>query len=104
MARGGGFPQRHKARPDRGAAPVELGFRRRARRQDITPEGTRAAGARWKTGFWHIARGAGVPIVPFAFDWEHHVIRIMPAIEPADVEPDMRRSRALYAEFHGPHD
>src|SRR3954466_11771357 len=35
----------------------------------ITPEGTRKQVSRWKTGFWHIARGAGIPILPLAFDW-----------------------------------
>jgi 1-acyl-sn-glycerol-3-phosphate acyltransferase len=69
----------------------------------VAPEGTRAPGARWKTGFWHIAHGAGVPIVPFAFDWEHRVVRIMPAMEPTDLESDMRRIQDLYAEFQGRH-
>src|ERR1043165_6611095 len=35
----------------------------------IAPEGTRKRVARWKTGFWHIAKGAEVPILPVAFDW-----------------------------------
>lgn len=29
----------------------------------IPPEGTRSAVTRWKTGFYHIAYGAGVPVV-----------------------------------------
>jgi 1-acyl-sn-glycerol-3-phosphate acyltransferase len=29
----------------------------------ITPEGTRKQVAHWKTGFWHIAKQAGVPLV-----------------------------------------
>ena len=35
----------------------------------IAPEGTRKPVARWRSGFWHIARSAGVPIVPVAFDY-----------------------------------
>ena len=40
----------------------------------ITPEGTRSKVERWKTGFYHIARKADVPIVPCAFDFENRRI------------------------------
>lgn len=35
----------------------------------IAPEGTRKAVPRWKGGFYHIARGAGVPVVPVYLDY-----------------------------------
>ena len=35
----------------------------------ITPEGTRSKVERWKSGFYHIARSADIPIVPVAFDF-----------------------------------
>jgi len=35
----------------------------------ITPEGTRSRRDYWKSGFYHIALGANVPIVPVAFDY-----------------------------------
>lgn len=35
----------------------------------IAPEGTRKKVERWRTGFYHIAHGARVPILPVAFDW-----------------------------------
>ena len=35
----------------------------------ITPEGTRSKVDRWKTGFYHIAKGADIPIIPVAFDF-----------------------------------
>ena len=34
----------------------------------IAPEGTRSSDGRWRSGFYHIAMGAGVPIVPAWFD------------------------------------
>jgi 1-acyl-sn-glycerol-3-phosphate acyltransferase len=37
----------------------------------ITPEGTRTKVAKLKTGFYHIAVKAGVPIVCCKFDWGH---------------------------------
>lgn len=64
----------------------------------IAPEGTRKVGAPWKTGFWHIARGAGVPIFPVALDRSRRIIRVMPTIEPTDLEADIRRLKAAYAE------
>ena len=33
---------------------------------------------RWRTGFYHIAHTAGVPIVPAALDWEAHTVRLLP--------------------------
>src|SRR5687767_427572 len=35
----------------------------------ITPEGTRKKVDAWKSGYWHIARAAGVPIVPVGLDF-----------------------------------
>lgn len=66
----------------------------------VAPEGTRKA-VEWKTGFWHIARGAGVPILPVAFDWGQHVIRFMPMLEPAELEADMKRLREMYRSVRG---
>ena len=35
----------------------------------IAPEGTRSKVDAWKSGYWHIARAAGVPIVPVGLDF-----------------------------------
>ena len=35
----------------------------------LSPEGTRAAGSGWKTGWHRVAVGAGVPVTVLAFDW-----------------------------------
>ena len=35
----------------------------------LAPEGTRKKVTRWKTGFYHIARGAGVPLVLAFLDY-----------------------------------
>ena len=40
----------------------------------ITPEGTRSKVERWKTGFYHIAKGAEIPIIPVAFDFKHRKV------------------------------
>jgi 1-acyl-sn-glycerol-3-phosphate acyltransferase len=42
----------------------------------IAPEGTRHRVDQWKTGFYHIARLAGVPIWPVALDWGTRAVRL----------------------------
>ncbi|ELX8337919.1 lysophospholipid acyltransferase family protein [Pseudomonas aeruginosa] len=42
----------------------------------IAPEGTRKKVDRWRMGFYHIARGADVPVVPAALDYENRRIVI----------------------------
>jgi len=36
----------------------------------VTPEGTRSQVKRWKTGFYHVAKGAGVPVVIGYLDYK----------------------------------
>ena len=68
----------------------------------ITPEGTRKQVTRWRTGFWHIAKGAGIPILPIVFDWGSRVIRILPAFTPGDdVEHDVQVLQSKYADARG---
>jgi 1-acyl-sn-glycerol-3-phosphate acyltransferase len=70
----------------------------------IAPEGTRRQVARWKTGFWHIAHGAGVPIVTAYFNYSDRTIGIGPLFETSgDMEADLVRLRAFYAPFKGKH-
>jgi len=42
----------------------------------ITPEGTRKAVIQWRTGFYHIAEAADIPIVPVWFDWSRKEVGI----------------------------
>lgn len=44
----------------------------------LSPEGTRKKLSGWRTGFYFVARGAGVPILPVAFDYPHRTIRLLP--------------------------
>ncbi|MGA8277597.1 MAG: 1-acyl-sn-glycerol-3-phosphate acyltransferase [Rhodanobacteraceae bacterium] len=70
----------------------------------ITPEGTRRHVAQWKTGFWHIARAAQVPILPVWFDYPDRTIGIGCLFHPgADVDADIAQLRAFYAPYRGRH-
>ncbi|WP_298440863.1 lysophospholipid acyltransferase family protein [uncultured Ferrimonas sp.] len=68
----------------------------------LSPEGTRAPVARWKTGFYHIAILAKVPIVPVAFDFRQRRIVIGDALYPGDSKAaDMAQLLAFFRQFQG---
>lgn len=65
----------------------------------ISPEGTRHAAPKWKSGYWRIARGAGVPVLPVAIDYGRREVRFLPLFTPTD---DMAADHAaLAALFRG---
>ena len=68
----------------------------------IAPEGTRRLVERWKPGFWHIARNAGVPVIPAYFDYANKVIGIGPPFEVGDdMHADIARIQRWYKPFKG---
>ncbi len=65
----------------------------------IPPEGTRSRAEAWKSGFYHIARGADVPVVPGYLDFGRKRAGLGAAITlTGDVRADMDRIRAFYKE------
>ncbi|HEX7940128.1 MAG TPA: lysophospholipid acyltransferase family protein [Gemmatimonadaceae bacterium] len=63
----------------------------------VAPEGTRKKVERWKSGFYHIARAAGIPIIPVALDWEQRTIRILPAFDTTgNLDADIAALRRLF--------
>ena len=68
----------------------------------IAPEGTRKKVHKWKSGFWHIARAANVPILPIYFHYPEKTIGFGPLIYPTtDHDADMARIREFYAPWQG---
>ena len=65
----------------------------------IAPEGTRGHVGAWRSGFWHIAKAAGVPIV---LAWVNENAKrggLGPAIMPSgDFAADMAKIAAFYRE------
>jgi 1-acyl-sn-glycerol-3-phosphate acyltransferase len=63
----------------------------------VTPEGTRRKVPRWKRGFYHVALGAAVPIVPVSFDYSRRVITLWPPFTPTgNVDSDIAVLHAIY--------
>ncbi len=68
----------------------------------VAPEGTRKRVDRWKTGFYHIAVGAGVPILPGYFDYPRKMVGFGPSFNPTgDMEADIEKLKAFYTPFKG---
>ena len=64
----------------------------------IPPSGTRARAPYWKSGFYHVARGAGVPIACAYLDYRERVGGIGLVLPPSvSIGADMDRIRAFYA-------
>ena len=68
----------------------------------LAPEGTRKPVPRFKYGFWKIAKGAGVPVLPAYFDYPRKVIGIGPTFDLGDdMDADIRRIQQWYAPWRG---
>lgn len=63
----------------------------------VPPSGTRRRAAHWKSGFYHMARQAGVPIVCAYLDYRRKVGGIGPTVRArGDASADMPVIRAFY--------
>ncbi len=63
----------------------------------LSPEGTRKKLPAWRTGFYHVARGARVPIVPVSFDFPKRLVQIYPAFTATDDQTaDLAAIRAYF--------
>jgi 1-acyl-sn-glycerol-3-phosphate acyltransferase len=70
----------------------------------IAPAGTRRRVIRWKTGFYHIACGAGVPIALGFLDYRRRVGGIGPIVQPTgDIAADMETIHTFYDGVTGKH-
>ena len=69
----------------------------------ITPEGTRGPRTHWKTGFFHIAQAADVPIVVAYLDARKKEVSMGYQFQPkqAELEPEMKKLYAFYDQYEG---
>ena len=68
----------------------------------LAPEGTRSWVERWKTGFYHIAHGAKVPLLLCFFDYAKKEVGVAEIFNPSgDIEEDMVKIAAIYQEKNG---
>lgn len=70
----------------------------------IPPEGTRSATREWKTGFYHIARAANVPLILSVLDYGAKTVSLAAVVTPSgDYDADLRVIQSYYATAQGKH-
>ncbi|MGE0740131.1 MAG: 1-acyl-sn-glycerol-3-phosphate acyltransferase [Hyphomonadaceae bacterium] len=68
----------------------------------VPPEGTRSAVREWKSGFYHIAVGARVPIILSVLDYGGKTVRLAAIVTPSgDYDADLPLIRAHYRDAIG---
>lgn len=68
----------------------------------LAPEGTRKRVEHWRSGFWHIAHEAGVPVLCAYFHYPEKIIGVGELITLSDDrEADMAKIRAYYRPYVG---
>ncbi len=68
----------------------------------IAPSGTREKVMTWKTGFYHIAQQANVPIVCGFIDYRKKMIGVGPVFQTSsDIDADMKEIKEFYLQFSG---
>ncbi len=68
----------------------------------VPPEGTRGKAPHWRSGFYHIAAAAGVPVATGFLDYARKVGGFGPTIDlTGDITSDMDRLRAFYQGIEG---
>jgi len=68
----------------------------------IAPEGTRRLTGHWKSGFYHLARAAEVPVALAFIDYPRREVGVGGSVDlTGDVAADMARIAAFYADKRG---
>ncbi|HWB62664.1 MAG TPA: 1-acyl-sn-glycerol-3-phosphate acyltransferase [Chitinophagales bacterium] len=70
----------------------------------VTPEGTRSLRTKWKTGFYHVAVGAGVPVALGYLDFKNKVAGVGKIVYPSgDMQKDMHEIMEFYKDIPPKH-
>jgi len=102
MRRWGGVPVDRSVSRDVVSSIVGEFARRDRMVLALAPEGTRKHVARWRTGFYHIAHAARVPIVPVALNFGARAIQIgTPFRTTGDLERDLPELQQRFAGVRG---
>ena len=68
----------------------------------LAPEGTRSKTDHWKTGFYHIAKAANVPIALGYLDFGRKQVGVRDTFQPGDdIEADFKRIAEYYKDKQG---
>lgn len=89
-------------RPSMTEAMIELFNGRNELVVLVTPEGTRSLRTKWKTGFYHVAVGANVPIALGYLDYKNKIAGVGDVFMPTgNMKQDMKRIMDFYKPIQG---
>ena len=98
----GGVPVNRKERQDLVSSIVDIFNEREEFRLTLAPEGTRKKVDKWRTGFYHIAKQANVPIIMFTLDFENKQNKISePFYTTNNQEADFKFIHDFYKDVKG---
>ena len=98
----GGIPVERGARKNFVSQIVDLYSARKEMVITIAPEGTRRSLDHWKTGFYHIAEGAKIPVAMGFIDYSNKELGVGGYFYPTgDKEDDLNILRKFYASVVG---
>ncbi|MCH7549879.1 MAG: lysophospholipid acyltransferase family protein [Candidatus Krumholzibacteriota bacterium] len=104
MRRLGGIPVERRLRGDVVSRMTRIFAEREEFALAIAAEGTRSRTSHWRSGFYHIARAANVPVVPGYLDYSRRRGGFGPAIYlTGDIPHDMDGFREFFADKVGRH-
>lgn len=70
----------------------------------VTPEGTRGRVDKWKTGFYHIATKAQVPILMVGFDYRRKWVVLAEPFQPSgDMDFDLAQMHKFFGKIYPRH-
>ena len=102
MRRLGGIPVNRRTQSNVVAQMIEQFAKRDDFILGITPEGTRSLTPGWKSGFYRIAVGAGVPLLLSTIDYARKEAGIIACLElSGDPDQDLARIAETYAGRRG---
>lgn len=92
----GGAPIERTGNQNQVEAIAEIFKNREEFRLALAPEGTRKLSS-WKSGFYHIAKKAGVPIIMIKVDYQKKLMKVSKPFLPTDnQEQDFQHIRDYY--------
>ena len=98
----GGAPIDRSKSSDTVSSIAKIFNDRKKFRLAVSPEGTRKKVAKWKTGFYYIAKVANVPIVMVAFDYGDKKVKISkPHYPTKSKEEDFRYYQSFFKGVEG---
>jgi 1-acyl-sn-glycerol-3-phosphate acyltransferase len=98
----GGVPVKRDERNNLVASTIDIFNSRENFVIALAPEGTRKKVNTWKHGFYHIAKGADIPVVRVIFDFKLKVATILEPFHLSnDMESDLNVLRSVYKDVQG---